>query len=338
MFNDNPFNLPSNIKKEWLLENLIALTEHHKQNCLPYSNILVSRNYSAADCLEDLPFLPVRLFKSTELKSSNNIIKTLTSSGTTGQTPSKIFVDSETATLQTKALVNVVTSFIGHNRLPMIIIDAELTRNNMINASAAGVLGFAKFGRDHLYLLDENGKIKWSALEDFANKYKDKEILIFGFTYRVWQWVLECDKFNFKGFLIHGGGWKKLTDQKVDNETFKKTIRDKLGDLIVSDYYGMVEQIGNVCFECCDGYLHTPNFSDIIIRNPLTLIPVENGESGILQSLSLLPKSYPGHSLLTEDLATKYGEDNCKCGRLGSFFKIHGRLPKSEIRGCSNTK
>jgi len=53
--------------------------------------------------------------------------------------------------------------------------------------------------------------------------------------------------------------------------------------------------------------------------------------------VSVLPFSYPGHSLLTEDEGTLLGEDDCTCGRLGKYFRIVGRLKNAEIRGCSDT-
>ena len=59
-------------------------------------------------------------------------------------------------------------------------------------------------------------------------------------------------------------------------------------------------------------------------------------ETGLVQLKSLLPISYPGHNILTEDIGIIYGIDNCKCKRKGKIFKILGRLSKSEIRGCSD--
>ena len=50
-----------------------------------------------------------------------------------------------------------------------------------------------------------------------------------------------------------------------------------------------------------------------------------------------LPRSYPGHSLLTEDLGVLLGEDDCPCGRKGKYFKVTGRVPRAEVRGCSDT-
>ena len=61
------------------------------------------------------------------------------------------------------------------------------------------------------------------------------------------------------------------------------------------------------------------------------------GEAGIIQVVSLLPKSYPGHSLLTEDEGVILGQDDCPCGRKGKYFKVLGRLKQAEIRGCSDT-
>ena len=56
----------------------------------------------------------------------------------------------------------------------------------------------------------------------------------------------------------------------------------------------------------------------------------------MIQLLSVLPTSYPGHNILTEDLGMILGEDDCDCGKMGKRFKVFGRLKKSEIRGCSD--
>ena len=60
------------------------------------------------------------------------------------------------------------------------------------------------------------------------------------------------------------------------------------------------------------------------------------GQSGLVQLLSLLPSSYPGHSILSEDVGTVLGEDDCGCGRPGKYFALHGRVQSAEVRGCSD--
>ena len=98
----------------------------------------------------------------------------------------------------------------------------------------------------------------------------------------------------------------------------------------------IVAKKGSIFFESqkC-GYYHTSIFSDIIIRDSKFRI-VKNRNKGLIQLLSVLPTSYPGHNVLTEDIGEIIGEDDCKCGLKGKYFKVYGRLQKSEIRGCGN--
>ena len=114
-------------------------------------------------------------------------------------------------------------------------------------------------------------------------------------------------------------------------------MKDNLGIHEVHDYYGMVEQTGTIYVECEHGHLHCSAYSDVIIRDYDNFSELPLKQTGIIQVLSLLPESYPGHSLLTEDQGTVWGVDDCPCGRMGKHFTIEGRLQHAEIRGCSDT-
>ena len=140
-----------------------------------------------------------------------------------------------------------------------------------------------------------------------------------------------------RGVLIHGGGWKKLVSESVSSSQFKQALNDVCGLKHVHDYYGMVEQTGTIYMECECGHLHAPVFSDVIIRRSSDFSVADIGEEGLIEVVSVLPKSYPGHALLTEDSGVLLGEDDCPCGRKGKYFKINGRIKNAEIRGCSDT-
>jgi hypothetical protein len=145
-------------------------------------------------------------------------------------------------------------------------------------------------------------------------------------------------KFDLGGsVLIHGGGWKKLSDQAITKAQFKETLRECANIKRVYDYYGMVEQASSIYMECEYGHLHASSYSDIIIRRSQDFSPAGFGETGIIQAVSVSPFSYPGHSILTEDKGIMLGEDDCPCGRMGKYFAIIGRIAKAEIRGCSDT-
>lgn len=139
------------------------------------------------------------------------------------------------------------------------------------------------------------------------------------------------------GVLIHGGGWKKLISEAVDADEFHNRLQDVCGINSIHDYYGMVEQTGCIYMQCECGHLHASIFSDVIIRRPHDFSVCAVGERGIIQVVSAIPESYPGHSLLTEDEGEVLGEDDCPCGRKGKYFRIYGRLANAEIRGCSDT-
>ena len=65
---------------------------------------------------------------------------------------------------------------------------------------------------------------------------------------------------------------------------------------------------------------------------------IKNKKKGLVQLISLLPSSYPGHNIITEDIGRIIGVDDCKCGHKGKYFEILGRVPASDLRGCSDAK
>ena len=229
--------------------------------------------------------------------------------------------------------------------MPMIIIDSPSVIKNrlMFSARGAGILGFSIFGADKIYALDDEMKIDFGAIEAFLEKHKNEKILLFGFTFMVWQHfykelLLSEKRLNLNNaVLIHGGGWKKLVSEAVSPQEFEKRLNSVCGLSDIHDYYGMVEQTGCIYMQCECGHLHASVFSDVIIRRERDFSVCEKGEKGIVQVVSVLPKSYPGHSLLTEDEGILLGEDDCPCGRKGKYFTINGRLKNAEIRGCSDT-
>lgn len=349
LFELPPYSLEKKEKHILLNSFLTKLTRHHYFNCLEYKKMMDGIGYNCDKEYDyyDLPFLPVRLFKMFDLFSTSkeNIVKTMTSSGTSGQVVSRIYLDSYTSLNQTKVLTKIVSAFIGKQRVPMIIIDsAGVVKNRkLFSARGAGILGFSMFGTKRIYALNEDMELDTDLIVEFLEKHKNERIFLFGFTFIVWQHFynqLIEKKINLdlsNAVLIHGGGWKKLINESISSDVFKKKITNICGIKDIHDYYGMVEQTGSIYMECEKGHLHTPIYSDVIIRRSSDFSIASIGEKGIIQVVSLLPFSYPGHSLLTEDEGVLLGEDDCSCGRLGKYFKIVGRLKNAEIRGCSDT-
>lgn len=362
-----PYELDKAAKTEYLNSALCELTRHHYSSCETYRKMLSAQDFdpdsfevqvkSGEKSYKDIPFLPVRLFKEYDLRSTSeeDVVKTMTSSGTTGQNRSRIYLDKETSRNQTKVLTSIVSDYIGKKRLPMIVLDtsAVIKDRNLFTARGAGILGFSIFARERFFAFDENMNLDIEGLKAFLEKYDGQPIFLFGFTFMIWQYfVKELEKLRnndkgadsngyildlSNGILIHGGGWKKLESEAVSSEDFKAKLKDVCGIEHVHDYYGMVEQTGTIYMECDEGHMHVSSYSDVIIRRPQDYSEADFGEEGLVEVISVLPYSYPGHVLLTEDRGMVLGEDDCPCGRKGKYIRILGRVKNAEIRGCSDT-
>jgi len=332
-------------------ENLNQLAQYHYKNNDDYRDI-INFLYQGELPKSEVPALTVQLFKHHLLKSINDedVFKITTSSGTTSQQVSRIVLDKVNTIRQQKVLSKIVQQWLGKKRLPMLIIDHPNVIKNKFSYSARGVgiQGLSLFGHHHTYALNEDMSLNIEAVEAFFEKYGAANIFIFGFTFIIWQYFIQALKkppyngsvaFNLSNVVVlHSGGWKKLQNIAVSNDKFKQNLQKALGQVQVHNFYGMVEQTGTIYVECESGYLHCPVWSDVIIRSKEDLTTVVNGVEGLIQVNSLLPTSYPGHALLTEDLGVMHGEDSCACGRKGKYFQVNGRLAKAEVRGCSDTQ
>ena len=342
----HPYSLNKLSKEKIFSNKLNILTKFHFKHCKPYNRILKHLKYDSSRkySLETIPFIPSNLFKELELKSSNEPhFRLLNSSGTSGQRLSKIYLDKENVNNQIKVLSKLFTTTFGNERLPMLIIgESNDNKNEKLNAKNAAIRGFSIFAKKQVFAEHYNGKINYPLINKFLNQYGDSKFLVFGFTADVYNFFIK--KLNFKrlkknfinAFILHGGGWKKMEEKKIDNNIFKDHLKKKLKINNIYNYYGVVEQTGSIFIECTCGKLITSVFSDILIRNERLEVVAKN-KKGLVQLLSLLPTSYPGQSILTEDIGEIIDNNGCKkCDIKGKTFKIHGRSKNSEVRGCSN--
>ena len=344
-----PYAFNAAVKSTMLTQALAELTQWQAAQCEEYRRIVnvLGIEPRSISRLEEIPYIPVRLFKEFDLLSTNrkNIFKTMTSSGTSGQEVSKIYLDRETASLQTKVLSRLISHVLGKRRLPMLIIDSPsiLKDRRAFSARGAGILGFSMFGQDVTYALDDSMKLDLPAVEAFIARHHGSPVFIFGFTFMIWQYfVLPLQQHKRRlsmssAIVLHGGGWKKIQHQAVSKDDFRYALKTVADVHRVVNYYGMVEQTGSLFMECEAGHLHAPVYADVIIRRFHDFGVAEIGEEGGIEVLSILPRSYPGHALLTDDIGVLLGEDDCSCGSLGKYFQVNGRLEEAEVRGCSDT-
>lgn len=303
--------------------------------------------------IKDIPPIHVSVFKALgkELASvpTDTIKFTLQSSATSG-VPSSILVDKVTTKRQSKAMVRVVSDFIGNERSPFLIMDVDPTSGflNILGARFAAVSGYLKFASQVGYFLKVNSDNRYYFDVDGIKSYiqaldEKKPAIVFGFTYILYSEIVKplIEKgVSFKlpkgSKVIHIGGWKKLEDEKIDESVFNSKVSKLFGidSTDVIDIYGFTEQMGLNYPTCSCGYKHAPAYSEVIVRDIETKQVLPPGVPGLLEFISPVPHSYPGNVVLTDDIGLIESSD-CD-NRFGTRFKVLGRLKKAEIRGCGD--
>lgn len=350
-----PFSQPGEERQARLLE-LLKEELHYACQChVGYENYVRHwpSDFRNASRVASLPFLPVGIFKADppiSLVGREEIKRTLTSSATTSQLPSRVALDLPTTRRMTKGMVAIIRDFIGPARRPYLVVDVpgSVGGGNEMGARGAAIQGLQPFASEVKYCLGLNEQgdlvLDRDALEAFARDRRDVELLVYGFTYILWKHLVKplladgtCLNLS-RVRVLHSGGWKRLHDEAVEKAAFNEGIASVFGcsPEHIIDFYGMVESVGVVFPDCAEGNKHGPSFGDVIVRDPLTLEPVAPGQQGIVQVCSVLPTSFPGHLLLTEDMGRVIAYDGCPCGRRGISFRFAGRVPKAEVRGCGN--
>lgn len=353
----DPFSLPESQKENIFAPLVRDAARWHYKNSREFKKICEMYNFDVFSNFQvsELPFLPVSLFKKFELLSvpKKKIIKTLYSSSTSGH-PSKIFLDGATSTYQVKALSKILVDFFGNERRHFIIFDSEETiksdggKLTSRNTAIRGVLGLA---RKIDFVLEEGLLLNFQKLKKILHGVKkDEKVCFFGFTWLVYNTCREYkNNSKIRGLFqdiksqdklfLHIGGWKKLQDLKVSGDEFKNVVKRVVNvprDEIV-DFYGMTEQLGTVYPDCSQGFKHVPIYADLIVRDIESTHPSNMGRAGLIQFVSPIAHSYPGISILSDDIGRIAGVDDCKCGRLGKYFVFEKRAEFAEVRGCGDT-
>ena len=235
------------------------------------------------------------------------------SSSTTGQQPSRIVVDKTTAFRQSRALVSILKEHIGNQRRPFLVLDAadSVAAGDSLTARGAAIRGVGNFASETVFAMTAapSGDLAahWDRIAGFFAKHRRRAGAACSASPSSSGRgsSLEAERRGVafdapEAILLHSGGWKKLAAQAVSKDEFSRRTAAVLGTdpRRILDFYGMVEQVGTVFVDCPAGNKHAPAFADVILRRPLSLRPVDVGETGIIEVLSALPTSYPGHALL----------------------------------------
>ena len=355
LLSTKPFSL--NEKEKFpLFKNAIKESLHfHYHNSNLYHEYCKRHNFNPDQefSLVEIPYLPSNIFKKVKLLSvpQDSIIRTIHSSSTTGSSPSVILIDKITSERQLQVIISILSDFISKERRHFLVVDFQKNikdSKSSLSSRSSAVRGLVPFMKSIHFILGDGMTINHDDLLSAIASIDSSKVTIFGFT---WVLYLIVQKYHNdeaitkelsklkEPIILHSGGWKKLQDVKISKEEFNEMLAKFFNTTPekVIDFYGMVEQLGTIYPDCEYGFKHVPVYSHIIIRNVNSLKQVQDGEQGFIQIITPIPHSYPGISILTDDIGKILGKDDCKCGRKGIYFKFIERSKKAQLEGCGDT-
>jgi hypothetical protein len=264
-----------------------------------------------------------------------------------------VVLDRVTRDRQMRALALQLSALMGSTRRPFVVLDAAATPGADVELSArvAGLRGYLMMASEtHYALASEAGRIELdvekleSMLEGF--RAQSMPVCLIGYTYMLYQYVVAPLARAGKRLalpagssVLHFGGWKRLERQAVNRARLNEEVSQVFGvsESSIRDVYGFTEQLGVIYADDGRGVRLAPVYSDVIVRDPITLKPLPPGEAGLLEFITPLPHSYPGIALLVDDIGKIVSRDSGENGRYGTRFEVLGRAQGAEIRGCGDT-
>ncbi len=329
----------------------------HASRCAYYADWL-SRNSFDPDAIRTMddvlriPFLHANFYKTHVIKSrpDDGFVMTLTSSGTTGQ-KTQMFFDEWTLNASDKSadmqfdwygrITDVPNDYMMYSYEPAPGVNTGTLRTRQMMRRYAPEhdmeYGLKFNGSGHEF--DLFGSIE--ALKRFEADGRPVRILGFpAFLYFTLERMREMGmpplKLNRDSLVMMGGGWKGFVDKQLSPKEFRDYVEDRLGlpHTCCHESYGAVEH-GVAYTDCDNHHLHVPIYSRVVIRDPVTLEPVEDGRPGFVNVISPINTGVPVPSLLLGDLAIKHPAGSCGCGNPAPWFEILGRAGTSRNKSCA---
>ena len=279
-------------------------------------------NPKEINSINDIPYLPISLFKTHSIKSfEGNAEIMFSSSGTTGANTSKHYVKS--IELYRKAYIKSFEQFYGaiEDYTFLALLPSYLEREgSSLIMMTEDLIQKSKYNESGFYLY--NYQELYEQL-DFLKSLNRKTILL-GVSFALLEFA-EKYTIDFPELIIMETGGMKGKRKELLRSELHSIYNKSFGTKVIHSEYGMTELLsqaysnGNGIFEC-------PSQMKVIIRDtndPLSI--QEIGKSGGMNIIDL----YNIHScsfIATQDLGKVYSDGK---------FEILGRFDNSDIRGCN---
>ncbi len=301
----------------------LKVFRYQAANCEPYSRYisLLGVDINSISDVEEIPFLPVKLFKSSVVYSSvSKPEKVFTSSSTTGMIPSSHYVSD--LSIYKLSFKRGFELFYGspekYNILALLPSYLEREGSSLIYM-ADHLIRWSKSPLSGFYLYNY-AELKETLMKSMVSK---RETLLLGVSFALVDFAREYNISMPEAIIMETGGMKGRGEE-LSREEIHAIIKGSFGVKNVHSEYGMAELLSQA-YSDGNGLFRTPHWMKFFLRslsNPLRITDDIRGGLNIIDLSNINSCSF----IETEDIGIK---------EAGNLWRIPGRIQNSEIRGCN---
>lgn len=297
----------------------LSVFRRQAEQCAPYREYLTLMEIdpSSVQRLEQIPFLPIRLFKQRDVYCGEQAPEMVfTSSATTGMIPSRHPMAS--LALYERAFTEAFRLFYGAEQQWSIygLLPSYLQRK----------------GSSLIYMVDRLIEACGSGgfyLDQYEQLIADMEAdpkpkILLGVSYALWD-LAERYAPQLQNTIVMETGGMKGHREELPKEAFHKILCEGFGVEQIHSEYGMAELTSQAYSKGANRF-YCPPWMRVAVRDvndPLD-VRFEAGRGGL--NIIDLANYYSCAFLQTEDVARLHADGS---------FEIEGRIDHSEIRGCN---
>lgn len=283
---------------------------------------LLYKHPSEVKTIEDIPFLPIQFFKTHNILSTSETIKTtFSSSGTTGSSASKhhvtdlnVYTKSFTkgfehfyGTIEDCVILGLLPSYLEREGSSLIYMVDAMIKTSKHPESGFYLNNIAAL-KDTLIKLDAQGK----------------KIVLIGVSFALLD-LVETYEFNLKNTIIMETGGMKGRRKELIRSELHDILKKGFGVEYIHSEYGMTELLsqaysqGNGVFDC-------PPWMKVITRDTEDALSIQSprktGGINVIDLANINSCAF----IATQDLGTT---------NIDGSFEVIGRFDNSDIRGCN---
>jgi phenylacetate-coenzyme A ligase PaaK-like adenylate-forming protein len=282
----------------------------------------LKKNPGNVKTIDEIPFLPIELFKTHIIKDKNTAVeKVFESSGTTGITPSRHYV----ASLETyeRSFINCFKTFYGplQDYVILALLPSYLERDNSSLVYMADKLIQLTGKSESGFFLNE-----FTQLHKALNQLKQagQKTILLGVTFALLDFA-ENYAINFPELIVMETGGMKGRREELTRAEVHERLCPGFGVTKIHSEYGMTELLSQA-YSKGNGIFEAPPWMKVLCRDVYDPLKTDiTGMSGALNVIDLA-NIHSCSFIATGDLVKM---------NLNGTFEIAGRVDNAEIRGCN---